>query len=138
MLKIRAEQLEAFRPVLDAALAAKIATDLRERHPDLAVRLSSGTLNLIQLPDSTLHQLVRDGIARAREYGFSSEFALSAFATIRFTKAPNFDSDPLIQSVLRDESVTPDARLDLLSERISTQTWEMVEKEYDPGAWQIT
>ncbi|HKX26981.1 MAG TPA: hypothetical protein VJ302_04730 [Blastocatellia bacterium] len=137
MIKIRPEQLEVFRPAIDNALAGKFAEALRERHPGVIVRLPSGAVELAELSDSVLRKLVRPRMARAREYGLGSEPALLAFVSLSLVRAPNFDSHPLIQRVLKDATVAPDARLELLGERISDQTWEVVEREYDPSAWEI-
>jgi hypothetical protein len=54
-----------------------------------------------------------------------------------FLTAPNFDSHPLIQHVLTDKSIQPDARLVELWQRTTDQNWVAVRRSYDSGAWEV-
>jgi hypothetical protein len=64
--------------------------------------------------------------------------SLKAFVVTMFVAAPNFDEHPIIQRILRDEKLEPEARLDALLERTSDQNWEAVEKNYSAGAWKVS
>jgi hypothetical protein len=137
MLKIRPEQMKVFQPVAEAAFAREIVEELREEHADTVVHLPTGTFAIEQIADDALLELVKTGIARAREYGITWECTLAAFVVLMFVVAPNFDQHPLIQRVLRDESVGPDSRIDQLWERTSEENWQAAIQSYDASAWQL-
>ncbi len=137
MLKIRPEQIEAFTPVMDAAFEGRVTKYLRENHTDVVVRLPSGTLTVKQIPDETLHKMVRNGLTRAHRYGLSWQSTLTAFVALMFEIAPNFDKQPVIQEVLKDERVTPNERIDVLTERTSDGDWDEAERSYNSSAWEL-
>lgn len=124
-LIIRKEQMEAFEPQAEAAFVDRVVMHLREEHAEAVGRL----------PDDVLQEMINNGLARGRKYGLSWESSLTAFVALMFEIAPNFDEHPRIQQVLRDESVPPDSRIDMLLERISDQDWEEAERRYDANAW---
>ena len=125
MVRIRAEQLQAFQPLAEAAFVNRVVQHLREYHASVVERL----------PDDMLRERVRYGLSRARQYGLSWESSLTAFVALMFEIAPNFDEHPRIQYVLRDERVPPNSRIDALQERVSEQDWEEAEQRYDEDAW---
>ena len=163
MLIVRPAQLEAFQSQADAAFEMQIVEYLQEEHGEDLVRLPTGVLVIEQpsaktlrerneddfeqfpagmfsveeLPDEILLEMVRNGIARARNYGMSWESSLTAFVVLMFVIAPNFDQHPNIQQVLKDTTIVPDERIDHLWERTSEEDWEKVEQHYDSSAWGI-
>jgi hypothetical protein len=135
VLKIRAEQMQVFQPVADELFLPRVAEHLREKYADCEVRLTTGTYTVRQLLDPTLRNMIRHGIARARRYGLRSEAALAAFVAIMVGAAPNFDSHPLLQWMLKNESIPPDERIGHLLEQATEQNWEVVKADYAPTAW---
>ena len=137
-LRVREEQLLAFRAVADEDFVARTAEYLRAEHPEAAVALPDGERPLSEMPDELLLGMVRRGIARARSYGLTWESSITAFVVLMFVVAPNFDAHPLIRRVLTDEKVAPDLRVDQLWEETTDENWEAAAAGYDAGAWEVT
>lgn len=137
MLKVRQEQLDAFKPQADAAFIARTVEHLREHHSEAIVQLQENSAAVKDLSDEIIHELVRNGVVRAYAYGMNAEASLAAFVVIMFVVAPSFDKHPLIERVLRDASIPPDSRIDQLWERTSEQNWEAVKQSYDASAWSL-
>jgi hypothetical protein len=135
MLKIRPEQMAAFQPVADEMFIGRVVEHLREKYADRPVWLPGGDSTVKQLPDATLREMVRGGVARARGYGMTDESSLAAFVAIMVRMAPNFDRHPLLERMLKDGQVAPDARVEHLLKQATKQNWEAVIKGYDPAAW---
>lgn len=137
MLTIRDEQMEVFQPVAEAAFERELVEHLRGKYKDTPVHLPARTIPLSQIRDETMLRMVRDGIARGREYGISGSAALAAFVSLMFVIAPNFDDHPPIQNVLKDDKIRPDDRVDQLAERIAGEDWEVAKLGYDATAWNV-
>jgi hypothetical protein len=137
MLKIRPEQMQAFQTVADQTFAQKLATHLREKHGDTGVQLPTGTFLVFELPAETLEAMIHTGLARARNYGFTSEADLAGFVVVMFETAPNFDDHPLLQRGLRDERVKLEERLNALLQNATAANWQVVQEDYDPQTWQV-
>ena len=89
------------------------------------------------LPDEVVHDMVRGGVARARQYGIQHESALIAFLELMFAIAPNFDEHAAIAAMLTDPKVPADERIDRLVSRTTFETWMDVCRDYDPFAWDV-
>lgn len=113
----------------------KIIEYLRENHADALVELPDRAVLVNSIPDETLYAMIKTGIAGARSYGMRWESSLGAFVVLMFVAAPNFDDHPLIQRILKDESIGPDSRIDQLWERTTDQNWEAIQQNYDPSCW---
>jgi hypothetical protein len=137
MLTIRAEQMAAFQPVAERDFENRLMKFIRDHLNETEVRLTEGEVTVAQIPDETLAEMARNGVARARQYGLTWELTLVGFVILMFTEAPNFDSHPLIRRVLMDDSIEANQRLDRLDERITEQNWDAVEEAYDPAAWNL-
>jgi hypothetical protein len=137
MLRIRPEQYDAFQPVAEAAFVAEVVDHLRNTRPDEVVRLPGGQTTIAKLPDDILSDMVRGGIARAREYGITWRSTLLAFVKLMFVFAPNFDDHPLLKRVLLDNDTDPNGRLDKLMQNSTEENWEAVRREYDVTAWEL-
>jgi hypothetical protein len=137
MLKIRREQFDVFQSVAEINFQKRLVDYLRVNHSDAVVHLSTGRMPVSQIPEEILNQMVRGGIARARSYGMSWESSLSVFVVLMFVAAPNFNDSPSIQSVLLEEKLTPNERINQLWDRTSEQDWQMVEQHYDADAWHL-
>jgi hypothetical protein len=136
MLKIRPEQMEVFQPAAEAAFVRRVVEHLREHNSDAVIHLPNEVALVKQISEETLYAMARNGIARAREYGMEWESSVTVFFVVMVVTAPNFDSHPLIQRILKDENVDPNCRIDQLWERTSEENWEAVKKNYDPQAWE--
>ncbi len=138
MLKIRAEQMQAFQAAADQAFVKKLVAYLREKHGDTGVQLPTGTFLVFELPAETLEAMVQTGLARARNYGFVSEADLAGFVTVMLETAPNFDDHPLLQRGLRDERIKLEDRLGALLQSATDANWKVAKEDYgDPGAWNL-
>ena len=135
-LSIRAEQKVVIEAVAQENFVRRIAAHLLEEYSKAVVILPSDEkLTVDELPEETLHNLVRVGIERARGHGLTFESAISAFTAVMFEVAPNFDTHRLSQVLLNDEEVEPNARLDELLNVLSEKNWESIREDYDPKAW---
>ena len=134
---MRAEQLEAFQSPAEAAFVARLVEHLRTHHAEAIVQLPEHSAAVKELPDEIIHEMVRNGIARAHLYGMHAEASLAAFVVIMFVVAPSFDRHPLIERILREESIPADSRIDQLWERTSEQNWDAVKETYDASAWNL-
>lgn len=142
MLTIRPAQIEAFRPVAEAAFERRVAEYLRAEHGDEVVMLPVGEDEVSErevkdLDDATFLKMARTGIARARSHGMTWESSITAFVAIMLTVAPNFDSHPLIRRVLADGGVEPDLRIEHLWGQTSEANWDVAVAMYDAGVWGV-
>jgi hypothetical protein len=136
-MKIRPEQIEAFARQADEDFIGRIEEHLMEEDAETIVRLHQHTCALEELSRETLRRMIRNGIDRARSYGFTWEATLFAFVWLMFEVAPNFDDHPLIRRILEGAVQPEDRRIDLLWEQISEESWEAAESNYDPTAWGV-
>jgi len=129
MLKIRKEQIDAFLPKTDEETVDFIVAHLGEESPSLIERL----------PQESLREMVGNGMARARGHGLGRLEDLTAFVSIMFEIAPDFDEHAELRRVLRDETVPADERMDRLFNSELDDAWEEVVRYRDPearaGAW---
>lgn len=132
---IRSQQVDAFQVQAEIGLVKKLAEYLQAYHADQIVKLPDNVTLVKYLPEKRLCELTQNGLSRARQYGMTWEASLGAFVLLMFISAPNFDQHPLVQRILRDGSVEPNARIDHLLQRVSEQNWEAVETYYEPAAW---
>lgn len=165
MLRIRDKQIEAFASVAEDTFVRGVAEHLRDNYGKTIVRFPDNIITVSELTDEILHRLIRQSIARAREYGFTWESSITAFVAWRFVIAPNFDSHPLIRRAL-ESSRTPtdasaqdasstegvlsklpdsatsndaeDARINSLRERTTEENWEAARLAYDAHDWQAS
>lgn len=129
MFKIRKEQMDALHaaaePQHEDDVVEFITGHLREESPALLDGLS---------PDY-LREMIRNGVRRAGGHGLKSLEDATAFVSVMFEIAPNFDEHPDLARVLADESVPPHEKLDRLFTPELDDAWEQAEKNYDPDAW---
>lgn len=133
---IRAEQMNVFEATAEENFARRLTAHLLENYPTAAVRLPDTESAIGELPDETLHSLVKVCIERARSYGLTFESSISAFSAVMFEVSPNFDLHRLSQVMLNDEGIEPDARLDELLEVLTEKNWETIRADYNVNAWQ--
>ncbi len=135
-LSIRPEQKSVIEVVAQENFVRRIAAHLLEEYPAAVVTLPGDEkFAVAELPEETLHELIRTGIARARRYEMTFESSISAFTAVMFEVAPNFDTHRLCQVLLNDAEVAPNDRLDELLNVLTEKNWESIKAEYDPNAW---
>ncbi|HSP80697.1 MAG TPA: hypothetical protein VLQ93_19365 [Myxococcaceae bacterium] len=125
MLRISKKQADNFLLHDEAAFIDFIAQHLREESPEL----------VDELPDDSLRSLIASGLARARMHELRSPEDLTAFVSIMFEIAPNFDEHPAIRKVLRDPDIPVDERMDALFKKVPPKAWEEADLAYDSDAW---
>lgn len=94
-------------------LVDHIVTHLSEEQPELIAGLA----------DAEIARRVAAGIARAHAYSFVQPESVTAFVTLMFLVAPDFDSHPAIARALRLHG-TEAERLRLLFERTREEDWD--------------
>ena len=124
MLKIRKEQIDAFLPKTDEEVVDFIVAHLREESPSLIERV----------PPESLREMVGNGVARARGHGLRRLEDLTAFVSIMFEIAPDFDEHTELRHVLRDDSIPADERMDELFDPELDDAWAEVARYRDPQA----
>ncbi len=134
---IRSEQMTAFQQSAEDNFVRRIAEHLLAEYPKTIVTLPNEKSVVDELPEETLHSLIRNGIERARVHGLSFESSIAAFCTVMFEIAPNFDAHQLSQLFMQDEDTEPNARVDELLEHLTDKNWETIRSTYDAGAWQL-
>lgn len=125
MLNIRKKQSDACLLNDEEEFVKFIVGHLRQESPALVGGFS----------DDSMQSMVSSGLKRARGYGFRSPEDLTAFVSIMFEVAPNFDEQPEIHRVLTDETVPIDQRFDLIFENASEEAWDEANEKYDYEAW---
>ncbi len=124
MLKIRKEQVDAFLPRTDREVVDFIVGHLREESPELIERL----------PADVLREMVGNGVGRARGHGLRRLEDLTAFVSIMFEIAPDFDEQPALRRVLRDDNIPADERMDRLFAPELDEAWEEAARYRDGEA----
>lgn len=94
-------------------LVDHIVTHLGEEQPEL----------IAELGDEEVRRRVVAGIARAHHHRFVQPESVTAFVTLMFLVAPDFDQHPAIARALRLHGAEAD-RLRLLFQRTREQDWE--------------
>ena len=103
---VRQAQVAAMVEAAISEYVDRVAAHLRRCFPDETQRLSAA-----------LPLFIRDGIARARNYGFTSERDICNFIDLRLLFGPDFESDAWAKRGLNDLNVKdPTARMDCLYE----------------------
>src|SRR5262245_6934644 len=108
MVVIRSEQMEVF-----ATYAAQGFEDQTVEHLAQFVPKHSRLLG-----EEIIRRIVREGWARARDYGLTSERGVRLYVSLNFMLGGHFDVDPQLpwaEEILRDEKIaTQGARADRL------------------------
>lgn len=94
-------------------LVDHIVTHLAEEQPAL----------IAELGDQEVARRAAAGIARAHAHGFVQPESVTAFVTLMFLVAPDFDAHPAIARALRLRGAEAE-RLRLLFERTREEDWD--------------
>ncbi len=126
MLVIRQEQTDTLIMGSDDEFVEFLVEHVKEEHPDLSDNYD----------DNALREMVKHGIKRAKSHQLSTAEDLTAFVSIMFEIAPNFDEQPQIKAVLDDEQFPPESRIERLwTDIVSEEAWEEAENIFDEKAW---
>jgi hypothetical protein len=124
ILTIRSEQMRAFDAATEPAFIDRLVDHLETFHDD----------SIAGLEAAELRRRVAAGLARARGYRIYQQDLLTAFVSLMFVIAPNFDEHPTIRAIL-----TQSGRYDDRAQRLAglPQTcWEEARQSSDSRAWQ--
>jgi hypothetical protein len=103
-----------------------LVAHVKEEHPGIET----------ERDDETLREMVRGGIERAGSHELTTAEDVTAFVSIMFEIAPNFDEQPEIKAVLDDENTLPEQRLEKLwAPIVPDEAWDRAEENYDETAW---
>jgi len=78
---------------------------------------------LADLNDDEIRRRAALAIARAQSHGFTLPEPITAFATLMFLVAPDFDDQPNIRKALSIKAAEPQ-RIKLLFEKTSEEDWD--------------
>lgn len=126
MLVIRQEQIDTLIKGSEEEWVEFLVRHVKEEFPEKTA----------ERDDETLREMVRGGIRRAESHGFTIAEDQTAFISIMFEIAPNFDEQPAIKAVLDDEKIPPSDRFERLwSPLVTEEAWNEAEKNHDENAW---
>lgn len=125
MFVFRQEQMNAFEQRFEQDFVDSIVEDLRRDNPE----------SVSDFDDFELQRRIRIGIERALQYGLEDDYSVDLFVTLMFIVAPNFDCHQLFQDVLREESLSPEYRMDYALDFAMDKDWEEIEADYDDSIW---
>ncbi len=105
MLVIRKEQMEVFRAHFFEQFVGRVSAHLRE-----AFSTQCGKMD-----ENGLRQIIREGIARAGQYGVTSEFDVWRYVDLMFFYGRNFDAAfPVAISILEDQDLNGNEKVNRL------------------------
>jgi len=126
MLVIRQEQIDTLIKGSDEEFVEFLVEHVKEEFPE----------KIAERDDETLRVMVRGGIRRAESHGFTIAEDVTAFISIMFEIAPNFDEQPQIAAVLDDKNFEPEMRFERLwSPLVTDEAWEEAAENYREEAW---
>src|SRR5882724_8416337 len=104
MLVIRNEQMDTLIKGTDDEWVDFLVSNSKEEDPELQTKYT----------DEDLRIMLKSGIRRWESQRITSAKDQSAFVSIMFNVAPNFDEQPEIRTVLDDERFPPPQRMENL------------------------
>ncbi len=126
MLVIRQEQIDTLIKGTDEEFVEFLVAHVKEEFPD----------KTSEREDETLRTMVKGGIKRAESHDLTRAEDITAFISIMFEIAPNFDEQSQIRAVLDDELCPPEDRIERLwSPVVPDEAWEEGENNYNENAW---
>ena len=76
------------------------------------------------LRDNEIMSRVHLGVDRARAHGLDTDGSITAFVTLMFLVAPNFDEQPDIRKALEDAALPPDERMQQIFAKTKESDWD--------------
>lgn len=125
MLIIRKEQIDVFQQYAERNFIESVVMQLRTNNKE-AVK---------DMADEQLFKRVAYGIERAKEYEFTWKKDLSAFVTLMFEIGIHFDSYPVFQKYLTDESIPPNERMGTLLRETTEIDWQGAQEDPTQTEW---
>jgi hypothetical protein len=126
MLVIRQEQIDALIKGTDEEFVEFLVAHVKEDFPEKSS----------EYDDERLRVMVRGGIKRAESHDLTTAEDITAFVSIMFEVAPNFNEQPEIKTVLDDKKFPPEDRIERLwSPLVSEEAWEEAKDKYNENAW---
>lgn len=80
--------------------------------------------SVAELPDDEIRRRAALGIERARSHGIEQPEPITAFVSLMFLVAPDFDAQPNIARVLSDRSLPAPQRMKQIFARTAEDDWE--------------
>lgn len=77
-----------------------------------------------ELREAEILRRIDAGIERARSHELAGDGAITAFVTLMFLVAPNFDEHPRIRKALADVSQEPEERMRQIFEKTAEADWD--------------
>ena len=128
MLVIRQEQIDILTKGTDDEWVNFLVEHVKSEDPDLANKYT----------DDELRRMVKSGIERSEGHGLTCAEVQSAFVSIMFKIAPNFDEQPEIKAVLEDERFRQSQRMEnLWSPAVPDEVWDKAIEARDDSAWNL-
>lgn len=124
-MKIRNEQIEAFKTTADESLADSLLQDLRAEYAEDVEGLS----------DETILKRVHYGLGRARRYEIKRDTSLAAFVLLMFAVTPHFDEHPDILAVMQNEDIKTDMRIKWVLRNTTNDQWDEVKQHCRKNPW---
>ncbi len=124
MIQLRASQIDEMLQTDEPGFINKVLQHILEECPS-------------RLPLRILREMIANGLVRARSHGLHTTAQLTAFVTLMFGIAPNFDMQPRLRAALEDSNVPIDERWERLFTPEFDVGWEAAgEAEFHDGsAW---
>ena len=128
MLVIRNEQKDTLIKGTDGEWVDFLVSQVKTEDPELQNEYS----------DDDLRLMVKSGIRRSEGYGITGAKDQSAFVSIMFNVAPNFDDQPEIRAVLDNERFPAPQRMEnLWSPAVPDTVWDKAKEARDERAWRF-
>jgi hypothetical protein len=113
----------------------RLVEHVRTRRGKLKVPTPAGGTAVAELPESEIRQMVRLGIAKARQYGMTWQSSVAAFTVLMFDVGPSLDQHPTVRAELTHPDVPDQSRVEHLVAAVPATVWQEVRKSYDGQAW---
>jgi pSer/pThr/pTyr-binding forkhead associated (FHA) protein len=124
---LRDEQLAVLERAAIKDFILRMESFIRDNHPEAVEGMK----------EETVRRRLVFGMRRAKTYGLTQENAVTAFVTLMFVIAPNFDEQPNINKVLRDDKLSPDERVIALTKETRAEHWDQAQQNARPAMWEL-
>jgi hypothetical protein len=91
--------------------------------------------NVRDIDETSLKEMIVNGIARARSHGLVSAKDVSAFVALMFEIGPNFDEQLDIRAALRDGAIPIKDRFNAMLNSVPDAAWTEAEGNRRSLAW---
>lgn len=130
--------MDSLQEAADEKFERGLAAHILENYAAAVVRTPELESTVGELPEETLHSLIKISIDRAKSFELTYQSSISAFSALMFEVAPNFDRHNLCNICLKDQSVDANDRIDEILKLLTEEHWENIRSDYDANAWNAT